>query len=125
MEVAQHNLLIVRVVQHTSHDPPGLLLGVRCPWTASAAGQPKQMLHAPAHGCCPPWPSSRSASRLAAAVKSIRTGRGGGLWEKMFHLFHLHRDEFRGNVETTFSRIKAKFRGHVRSRHETLRKTRR
>jgi len=62
------------------------------------------------------------------AFKSIHTGKGGGLWEKMFHFFHLHREEFlahyhkRSNVEATFSMIKAKFRDHVRSRHETAMK---
>jgi transposase len=59
------------------------------------------------------------------AFKSIHTGRGGGLWRKMFHLFQFHRDEFlahyhkRSNVETTFSMIKAKFRDHVRSKTDT------
>ena len=46
----------------------------------------------------------------------------GGLWEKMFHFYNLHRDEFlrhyhkRSNVESTFSMIKAKFGDHIRSR---------
>jgi transposase len=68
------------------------------------------------------------------AFKSIHTGRGGGLWRKMFHIFQFRRDEFlahyhkRSNVETTFSMIKAKFRDHVRSKgadamvNEVLRK---
>jgi transposase len=56
------------------------------------------------------------------AFKSIHTGRGGGLWHRMFHLFHFHREDFlqyyhkRSNVESTFSMIKAKFRDHVRRR---------
>lgn len=56
------------------------------------------------------------------AFKSIHTGRGGGLWAKMFHLFQYRREEFlrhyhqRSNVESTFSMIKAKFRDHVRSK---------
>jgi transposase len=56
------------------------------------------------------------------AFKSIHTGKGGGLWKKMFHLFQFNRDEYlahyhkRSNVETTFSMIKAKFRDHVRSK---------
>ncbi len=56
------------------------------------------------------------------AFKSIHTGRGGGLWAKMFHLFQYNREEFlrhyhkRSNVETTFSMIKAKFLDHVRSK---------
>lgn len=56
------------------------------------------------------------------AFKSIHTGRGGGLWQKMFHLYSFHRDQFaahyhkRSNVESVFSMIKAKFRDHVRSK---------
>ncbi len=47
------------------------------------------------------------------------------LWEKMYHYFHLQREEFlahyhkRSNVETTFSMIKAKFGGSVRSKTAT------
>ena len=50
------------------------------------------------------------------AFKSTHTGRGGGLWAKMFHMFHFNQAEFaahyhkRSNVESTFSMIKAKFR---------------
>jgi transposase len=57
--------------------------------------------------------------------KSNHTGAGGGLWEKMFHFFCYHRDEFNGtyhkrsNVESTFSMIKAKFGDCVRSKTET------
>ena len=56
------------------------------------------------------------------AFKSNQTGKGSGLWQKMFHYFHYRRDEFlghyhkRSNVESTFSMIKAKFRDHVRSK---------
>lgn len=56
------------------------------------------------------------------AFKSIHTGRGGGLWQKMFHMFHFKQSEFaahyhkRSNVESTFSMIKAKFRDHARSK---------
>ncbi len=58
------------------------------------------------------------------AFKSIHTGRGGGLWAKMFGFFQYKRDEFlahyhqRSNVESTFSMIKAKFRDHVRSKSD-------
>ena len=44
------------------------------------------------------------------------------LWERAFHYFHLNRAEFlahyhkRSNVETTFSMIKAKFGGAVRTK---------
>lgn len=56
------------------------------------------------------------------AFKSIHTGRGGGLWSRMYHLYQFNRPEFmahyhkRSNVESTFSMIKAKFRDHVRSK---------
>jgi len=56
------------------------------------------------------------------AFKNDHTGKGDGLWQKMFHYFHYRRDEFlchyhkRSNVESTFSMIKAKFRDHVRSK---------
>lgn len=56
------------------------------------------------------------------AFKSIHSGKGGGLWQKMFHYFQFRRDEFlthyhkRSNVESVFSMIKAKFRDHVRSK---------
>jgi len=56
------------------------------------------------------------------AFKSIHTGAGGGLWEKMYHYFRFKRTEFlahyhkRSNVESTISMIKAKFRDHVRSK---------
>ncbi len=60
--------------------------------------------------------------------KSIHTGIGGGLWQKMFHYFQFKREEFlqhyhkRSNVESTFSMIKAKFRDHVRSKGDTAMK---
>ena len=47
------------------------------------------------------------------------------LWEQMYHYFHLQREEFlahyhkRSNVEATFSMIKAKFGGYVRSKTAT------
>lgn len=47
------------------------------------------------------------------------------LWDRMFHYFNLHRDEFlshyhkRSNVESTFSAIKRKFGDAVRSRIDT------
>ena len=56
------------------------------------------------------------------AFKSIHNGRGGGLWQKMFHYYQFNRAEYlqhyhkRSNVESTFSMIKAKFRDHVRSK---------
>jgi transposase len=56
------------------------------------------------------------------AFKANHTGRGSRLWQRMFHHFSLHREDFlahyhkRSNVESTFSMIKAKFRDNVRSR---------
>jgi hypothetical protein len=56
------------------------------------------------------------------AFKSGHTGRGGGLWQRMFHYYNFNREQFlqhyhkRSNVESTFSMIKAKFRDHVRSK---------
>lgn len=47
------------------------------------------------------------------------------LWNKMYHLFRFHKEEFmqhyhrRSNVETVFSMIKTKFGGSVRSKTDT------
>ncbi len=49
-------------------------------------------------------------------------GEAGTLWERMYHYFSMHREEFdkhyhqRSNVESAFSMVKAKFRDHVRSK---------
>ena len=59
------------------------------------------------------------------AFKSNATGGVGGLFEQMFHFYSYKRNEFlmhyhkRSNVESTFSMIKAKFSGHIRSKGET------
>lgn len=59
------------------------------------------------------------------AFKENHTGRGGGLWAKMYHYMQFNRDEYmahyhkRSNVETVFSMIKAKFGGNVRSKTDT------
>jgi transposase len=64
----------------------------------------------------------------AIAFKSNATGAVGGAFEKMFHYYSLHREEFlkvyhkRSNVESTFSMVKAKFGAAVRSRAETAMK---
>ena len=67
----------------------------------------------------------------AAGIKPLipfkrnATPKAGGVWAKMYHYFHLHREEFesryhlRSNVETTFSMIKAKFGDSVRSKTDT------
>jgi transposase len=50
------------------------------------------------------------------------TGKGGVLWEQMFHYFSFKRDEFlthyhkRSNVESTFSMLKRKFGDSLRSK---------
>lgn len=60
--------------------------------------------------------------------KSTHTGKGGGLWKKMFHLYHFHSDEYlthyhqRSNIETTFSMMKRKFGDDVRSKTEVAMK---
>jgi transposase len=54
-------------------------------------------------------------------VNSV-AGEAGTLWEKMFHFYSLHREEFlrkyhqRSNAESAFSMTKAKFGDSVRSR---------
>jgi transposase len=74
--------------------------------------------------------SSRSnlETIVAAGAKPLipfkmnASAAAGGVWAKMYHYFHLHRDEFdsryhqRSNVESTFSMIKAKFGDSVRSK---------
>lgn len=56
------------------------------------------------------------------AFKSNATGACGGHFEKAFHYFSFKRDEYlahyhkRSNVESTFSMIKRKFGGEVRSK---------
>ena len=56
------------------------------------------------------------------AFRANTTGQFGGKLEKSFHYFQLHREEYlahyhkRSNVESTFSMIKRKFGGEVRSK---------
>jgi transposase len=53
-----------------------------------------------------------------------RPDKNGATWERLWHYFHLHRDEFlpryhqRSNVESTFSMIKRKFGDSLRSKTE-------
>ena len=60
--------------------------------------------------------------------KRNATARLGGMWKKMFHFFHLHRDEFdaryhlRSNVESTFSMLKRKFGDSCRSKTDVAMK---
>jgi transposase len=70
-----------------------------------------------------------SVSELGATplipFKKNASAVSGGLWAKMFHYFHLKRDEFmaryhqRSNAESTFSMIKAKFGDSCRSKTDT------
>lgn len=62
---------------------------------------------------------------LYAAFRINTTGGVGGLFEKMFHLFGLHREEYlrhyhrRSMIESTFSMVKRKFGDSVRAKSET------
>jgi transposase len=62
------------------------------------------------------------------AFKLGTTGAGGGTFQKMFHYFQYKQEEFlahyhkRSNVESTFSMIKRKFGGEVRSKTDTAMK---
>lgn len=59
------------------------------------------------------------------AFKSNATGAVGGLFQKMFHMYSYKREEFlthyhkRSNSESTFSMVKAKFGGRLRSKGDT------
>ena len=59
------------------------------------------------------------------ANNKINHKSGNELWNKFFHYFSLNREKFleryhqRSNVETTFSMIKAKFGGSLRSKNRT------
>ncbi len=56
---------------------------------------------------------------------SIAMAKGSPAWKKMYHLFHLKRDEFdeeyhpRSNVESVFSAIKMKFGEAIKSKNPT------
>lgn len=62
---------------------------------------------------------------LYAAFKNNTTGAVGGVFEKMYHLFCLNREDYlthyhkRSNVESTFSAVKRKFGEMVRSKTGT------
>jgi transposase len=65
---------------------------------------------------------------LYAPFKSGTTGGVGGIFEKAFHYFCLHREEFlqhyhlRSNVESTFSAVKRKHGDSIRSKTDTAMK---
>jgi len=58
-------------------------------------------------------------------VHTTGAGKGSDIWGRMWHLYNFRREEFlahyhkRSNVETTFSMIKAKFGGRIRSKSPT------
>jgi transposase len=60
--------------------------------------------------------------------KSNASGKGNGLWARMYHFFKFNQDEFmsryhqRSNVESTFSMMKAKFGDGVRSKTDVAMK---
>jgi transposase len=62
---------------------------------------------------------------LYAAFRANATGGVGGIYERMFHLFSLNREEYlqhyhkRSNVESTISMIKRKFGDSLRSKSDT------
>jgi Transposase DDE domain/SWIM zinc finger len=65
---------------------------------------------------------------LYAPFRVNTTGGIGGIFEKMYHLFCLNRDDYldkyhdRSNVESTFSAVKRKFGDSVRSKTDTAMK---
>jgi hypothetical protein len=76
------------------------------------------------HGAIPyiDFKSNHTGKGLSRTGEMIR---GTALWQRMFHMFKMHADEFyvhyhqRSNVESVFSMIKAKFDDVVRSKSET------
>lgn len=71
------------------------------------------------------------ASHGAEAFIQFRvgtTGSSGGLFQKAFHYFSLHRESFlqkyhhRSNVESVFSAVKRKFGDHIRSKNDVAMK---
>jgi hypothetical protein len=70
---------------------------------------------------------SLSRRRFSCDLRDAH-GDAGGIWEKMYHYFAFRRDEFlshyhlRSNGESTFSRVKAKFGAHVRSKTDVAMK---
>lgn len=62
------------------------------------------------------------------AFKTTTSGKSGGIFERMYHLFCLNKDEYlrhyhrRSNIESTFSAVKRLFGDVVRSKNETAMK---
>jgi transposase len=69
-----------------------------------------------------------AGGQLYTAFKLRTTGWVGGLFEKAYHLFCLHREEYlnhyhqRSNVESTFSAVKRKMGGSVKSKSDVAQK---
>jgi hypothetical protein len=65
---------------------------------------------------------------FAIAFKVNSGPNGDSIWDRLFHSYSFHREEFvkhyhqRSNVESTFSMVKAKFRDDVRSKTDTAMK---
>jgi transposase len=59
------------------------------------------------------------------ADSQIRNKEGYELWNRLYHYYSLNREKFLehyhkcSNAETTFSMIKKKFGGHLRSKNRT------
>src|ERR1700677_4922808 len=71
---------------------------------------------------------AKHGAKPFTAFKSWTTGAAGGVFQKAFHYFSLHREEFlqsyhkRSNVETVVMMIKSKFGDSVRSKTDTAMK---
>ena len=68
------------------------------------------------------------SAKLALAFKGTTTGRAGGAYGRMFHLFCLNKEDYlrryhrRSNVESVFSAVKRVFGDSVRSKNVTAMK---
>jgi hypothetical protein len=68
---------------------------------------------------------ANAGGTMYVPFKSNTTGAIGGIYEKAFYYFCLHREEFlkhyhpRSNVESTFSMMKRKFGDYVRAKTDT------
>jgi transposase len=67
---------------------------------------------------------ARRGATAFIPFKRNHTGRRGGVWQQSFLYFKYHPDQFyahyhkRSDIETSFSMLRAKFGGYVRSRTE-------
>jgi transposase len=110
----------VRVGGQTSQDSPEFIPMLR----ETARGFKPREVSADAAYCS--YDNFDAVAALGAtayiAFPVTTTGRLGGTFAKMFHLYNLNRDDYlahyhkRSNVESTFSAIKAKFGDSLRSK---------